>query len=146
MCAAGSSSLTGAVDDLTSAIEAMQQTPAQLQLASLRPDLLSGYLQPHRVNPTMALPPRLSGREREVVQLVSEGKTSKEIAVILGVTLKTAETHRSNVMIKLKLHSTVELVMYAIRNEIVHVQLPATVMPIPHMGNGRTDMALRAAI
>lgn len=131
-------------DDLTSAIEAMQQHRSSFS-SRVSDLILSGYLQPHRVNPTLALPPRLSGREREVVQLVSEGKTSKEIAVMLGVTLKTAETHRSNVMIKLKLHSTVELVMYAIRNEIVHVQLPATVMP-PHMGNGRTDMALRAAI
>jgi hypothetical protein len=81
-----------------------------------------------------------------VVQLVSEGKTSKEIAELLGVSVKTAETHRSNVMLKLRLHSTVELVMYAIRNEIVHVQLPTLVLPIPHMGSSRTDMALRAAI
>jgi hypothetical protein len=59
------------------------------------------------------------------VQLVGEGKTSKEIATTLGMTLKTAETHRSNIMLKLKLHSTVELVLYAVRNEIVHVQLPS---------------------
>jgi DNA-binding NarL/FixJ family response regulator len=132
-------------DDLTSAIEAMQQHKSSFS-SRVSDLILAGFLQPHRVNPTLALPARLSGREREVVQLVSEGKTSKEIAGMLGVSVKTAETHRSNVMLKLKLHSTVELVMYAIRNEIVHVQLPATVMPIPHMGNGRTDMALRAAI
>jgi hypothetical protein len=53
------------------------------------------------------------------------------MAQLLGVTVKTAETHRSNVMLKLKLHSTVELVMYAIRNEIVHVELPTLVFPIP---------------
>jgi DNA-binding CsgD family transcriptional regulator len=66
--------------------------------------------------------PKLSPREREVVQLVSEGKASKEVAVILNVTLATAETHRSNIMQKLKLHSIAELVLYAVRNEIVHVQ------------------------
>jgi DNA-binding NarL/FixJ family response regulator len=132
-------------DDLTAAIEAMQQHRSSFS-SRVSGLILAGYLQPHRANPTLALPARLSGREREVVQLVSEGKTSKEIAGMLGVSVKTAETHRSNVMLKLKLHSTVELVMYAIRNEIVHVQLPAAVLPIPHMGNGRTEMALRVAI
>ena len=62
------------------------------------------------------------------MQLVGEGKTSKEIATMLGVTVKTAETHRSNIMLKLNLHSTVELVLYAVRNEIIHVQLPAVLL------------------
>jgi len=64
------------------------------------------------------------------VQLVSEGKTSKEIAMLLGVGLKTAETHRSNIMIKLNLHSAVDLAMYAIRNGIVPVQ-PLAIAPTP---------------
>ena len=118
------------VDELTAAIEALQQNRSSFssRVSNL---ILHGYLKPHSVNPTLVLPARLSGREREVVQLVSEGKTSKEIATLLGVSVKTAETHRSNVMLKLRLHSTVELVMYAIRNEIVHVQLPTMVPPIP---------------
>ena len=87
------------------------------------------------------MPPTLSPREREVVQLVGEGETSKEIAVLLGVTLKTVETHRSNIMLKLQLHSTVELVLYAVRNEIVHVQLPAKVLRVPQNRNGPPDMA-----
>jgi hypothetical protein len=74
---------------------------------------------------------------------VGEGKTSREVAVTLGVTLKTAETHRSNIMIKLNLHSTVELVLYAVRNEIVHVRLPAVVPLGPQNGNGRTHVALQ---
>ena len=53
------------------------------------------------------------------MKLVSEGKTHREIALLLGVTVKTAESHRSNVMLKLRVHSTVELVTYAIRNDIV---------------------------
>jgi DNA-binding CsgD family transcriptional regulator len=50
---------------------------------------------------------------------LAEGKSSKEVASILGITLKTAETHRSNLMRRLNCHSVTELVRYAIRNEIV---------------------------
>jgi DNA-binding CsgD family transcriptional regulator len=62
---------------------------------------------------------RLTPREREIVQLLSEGKSSKEVAVILGISVKTSETHRSNVMRKLEIHSVSQLVRYAVRNQIV---------------------------
>ena len=62
---------------------------------------------------------RLTAREREIVQLLAEGKSSKEVAVSLGISVKTAETHRANVMRKLELHSVSELVRYAVRNQIV---------------------------
>jgi len=62
---------------------------------------------------------QISGREREVVQLLAEGKSSKEIATILGISTKTAETHRSNLMRKLNCRSVTEIVRYAIRNHIV---------------------------
>jgi DNA-binding CsgD family transcriptional regulator len=81
--------------------------------------------------------PKLSPREREVVQLVSEGKASKEVAAILNVTLATAETHRSNIMRKLELHSIAELVLYAVRNEIVHVH-SASVLRFPDRGEERS--------
>lgn len=61
----------------------------------------------------------LSPREREVVQLLAEGKTSKEAAVALGISAKTAETHRSNIMHKLEMHSVSELVRYAVRNNMI---------------------------
>jgi DNA-binding NarL/FixJ family response regulator len=61
----------------------------------------------------------LTNRERQVLQLIAEGKTTKEIAVILGVTVKTAESHRSALMDKLDIHSTAELVRYAIRRGLV---------------------------
>lgn len=61
----------------------------------------------------------LSSREREVLQLLAEGKNSKEVAVALGITVKTVETHRSNLMAKLDLHSLASLVRYAIRNNLV---------------------------
>ena len=62
---------------------------------------------------------RLSSRQREIVQLLSEGKTSKEVAVRLNISAKTVETHRANIMRKLQLHSIQELVRYAVRNRIV---------------------------
>lgn len=62
---------------------------------------------------------RLTSREREIVQLLSEGKTSKEVASALGISVKTAETHRANIMRKLEIHSVSELVRYAVRNQII---------------------------
>ena len=61
----------------------------------------------------------LTPREREIVQLLAEGKANKEVADILGISVKTAETHRTNIMRKLHFHSIGELVRYAIRNKIV---------------------------
>jgi DNA-binding NarL/FixJ family response regulator len=61
----------------------------------------------------------LTPREREVVLLVAEGKSSKKIATALGISVKTVETHRTNVMRKLRLRSVGELVRYAIRNGLV---------------------------
>jgi len=67
----------------------------------------------------------LTPREREIVQLLAEGKSTKEVAVTLRLSVKTAETHRSNIMRKLNLHSISELVLFAVRNNIVHVvQVP----------------------
>jgi DNA-binding NarL/FixJ family response regulator len=62
---------------------------------------------------------RLTSREREIVQLLSEGKSSKEVASVLSISVKTAETHRANIMRKLEIHSVSELVRYAVRNQII---------------------------
>lgn len=62
---------------------------------------------------------RLTSREREIVQLLAEGKSSKEVASSLCISVKTAETHRANIMRKLELHSVSELVRYAVRNQII---------------------------
>ena len=61
----------------------------------------------------------LSPREREILQLLAEGKSNKEVARALGITVKTAETHRANVMRKMEFASLSDLVRYAIRNNIV---------------------------
>jgi DNA-binding CsgD family transcriptional regulator len=61
----------------------------------------------------------LSDRERQVLQLVAEGKTTKEIAALLGISIKTAESHRANIMDKLDIHDTAGLVRYAIRRGLI---------------------------
>jgi two-component system response regulator NreC len=61
----------------------------------------------------------LTDREREVLQLLAEGRSNKEAAVLLGVSLHTVETHRTNFMQKLGLHNTAEIVIYAMRKKIV---------------------------
>ncbi|MGH7897574.1 MAG: LuxR C-terminal-related transcriptional regulator, partial [Candidatus Binatia bacterium] len=83
--------------------------------------VLDGYLRGGSAADANNVPRmvRLSAREREIVQLLAEGKSNKEVAVALHISVKTAETHRTNVMRKLDLHSISELVRYAIRNNIV---------------------------
>jgi DNA-binding NarL/FixJ family response regulator len=61
----------------------------------------------------------LTPRERETIQLIAEGRSSKEVAGLLGISTKTAETHRANIMRKLELHSVVDLVRYALRNSVI---------------------------
>ena len=106
--------------DLVIAIEALSNhkpffTPRATEL------ILSNYNQkgtsPDAQLETMG--DRLTSREREIVQLLSEGKSSKEVASTLNISVKTAETHRANVMRKLDIHSVSELVRYAVRNQII---------------------------
>jgi DNA-binding NarL/FixJ family response regulator len=123
-------------EDLATAVEAIQRSKSIFS-SRVSDLILDGYKR-HRVDPNAARLPKLSPREREVVQLVSEGKASKEVAAILNVTLATAETHRSNILRKLKLHSIAELVMYAVRNEIVHVH-SADVLRFPNPGDERSQ-------
>jgi DNA-binding NarL/FixJ family response regulator len=61
----------------------------------------------------------LTGREREVVQLIAEGNSNKRVALLLDISLKTVETHRANAMYKLSIHSVAELTRYALRNKLV---------------------------
>jgi len=78
-------------------------------------EVILGNLQ---VGAPASAPARSSPREREIVQLLAEGKSSKEVATSLCISVKTAETHRANIMRKLQLHTVTELVRYAVRNQI----------------------------
>jgi DNA-binding NarL/FixJ family response regulator len=128
--------------ELITAVEALQQYRSMFS-SRVCDLILDGYLLRQTSGPVALVPPRLSFREREVVQLVGEGRTSKEVAARLGISLKTAETHRSNILMKLNLHSTVELVLYAVQNEMVDVvHLPLVVPRAPHNGNGHAQIAV----
>jgi DNA-binding NarL/FixJ family response regulator len=63
----------------------------------------------------------LTSRERQVLQLVGEGKSSKEVARLLGISAKTAESHRARLMRKLDVHETASLVRYAIRSGLIEL-------------------------
>jgi len=68
---------------------------------------------------------KLSPREREILQLLAEGKAMKEIAAVLNVSIKTVETHRRTMMSKLGLYSVAELTKYAIREGVTSLEMPA---------------------
>jgi two-component system, NarL family, response regulator NreC len=61
----------------------------------------------------------LTDREKEVLQLLSEGRSNKEVATLLELSLSTVETHRANLMQKLNLHNTAEIVLYAVRKGLI---------------------------
>ena len=104
---------TQGADDLVQAIRAVIRRETYLSpgVSNL---VLDGYLSGQQA-PDDPLAPR----ERQVLQLVAEGKTSKEIAVLLGLSVKTAESYRTRIMEKLDIHHTAGLVRYAIRQGLV---------------------------
>ena len=108
--------------DLVSAVDALRRnktffTPKVAQM------VLEGYLgRPTKENEEdngRKNGLRLTARQKQILQLLAEGKSSKEVAVALNISVKTAETHRANIMRRLDCHSVTELVRYAIRNHII---------------------------
>lgn len=81
--------------------------------------MVDGYVQ--RVANTMEVDryDTLSAREREVFQLIAEGRSNKEVAEMLGISLATVETHRARICEKLDVHNTAELVLYAVRRGVI---------------------------
>lgn len=104
--------------DLVRAVEALGQHKPFFN-AYATEMLLGGYGQERTPTPQPFTGERLTPREREIVQLLAEGRTSKEIATLLKISSKTAETHRANIMRKLQFHSVGEVVRYAVRNQII---------------------------
>ena len=104
---------TQAAEDLVEAIKEVMRGHVFLSSAVSRV-VVDGYL-----SGTQAPLDPLAPREREVLQLVAEGKTSKEIAAMINVSVKTAESYRANIMEKLDIHDTAGLVRYAIRRGLV---------------------------
>jgi DNA-binding NarL/FixJ family response regulator len=112
---------TDAGRDLIAALEALagQKTFFTSKVAGLALETCLKGRPDHGPGKTV-----LTSREREVVQLLAEGKSTKEVAAVLGLSVKTAETHRSNLMRKLHMHSVGALVLYAVRNNLVQVIQP----------------------
>jgi len=102
------------VNELLAAIEAVRRGQTRFN-ARISQMLLNLAKQQGRNNV-------LSGREREVTQLIAEGYCTKQIAETLVMSVKTAETHRSNIMRKLSIHTTAELTLYALRNDLVYIE------------------------
>jgi len=129
-----------AARDLVTAVEALQhnKTFFTARVAEL---VLSGFLnkssRSSKGEPSL---PGLTPREREVVQLLAEGKSTKEVACHLNLSVKTAETHRSNIMRKLGLHSVSELVLYAVRNSIVQVAVGPASTRVATTATGGTGL------
>jgi two-component system, NarL family, response regulator NreC len=104
--------------DLINAVKAVSEGKAFFSPA-ISKMLAEDYvrqIEEHRVDDTYDL---LTTREREVLQLLAEGRSNKEVANILQLSLHTVETHRSNILQKLNLHTGAELILYAIRKGVV---------------------------
>jgi DNA-binding NarL/FixJ family response regulator len=114
--AAGYLVKTCSFDELVSAIRAVQTGASYLSPAVTR-QVVDAIARPGDSVPSGTA--MLTDREREVLQLIAEGLSSKEIAPVLGVSLKTVDSHRSNLMDKLDIHKVSGLVRYAIRMGLV---------------------------
>ena len=86
----------------------------------LSPGIAGAVMSAYRSKADRPVDP-LTARERQVLQLIAEGKSTKEIATVLGVSVKTAESHRSRLMQKLDIHETASLVRYAVKRGLVQV-------------------------
>ncbi len=84
----------------------------------LSPGVSRGVMEAYRSKSEKSKNP-LTLRERQVLQLIAEGKSTKDVASLLGISVKTAESHRTRLMQKLDIHETASLVRYAVRQGIV---------------------------
>lgn len=102
--------------DLLSAVESVRRRKFFLSPQIARRN--GNGTEPGRNGHDVALP-RLTAREREIIQLLAEGHVNKDIAARLNISVKTAETHRTNIMRKIDVHSLPDLTRFAIRNHLV---------------------------
>jgi DNA-binding NarL/FixJ family response regulator len=104
--------------DLINAVKAVSEGKAFFSPAISRM-LVEDYMRQMREREVEDSYELLTTREREILQLFAEGKSAKEVAAILGLSLYTVETHRSNIFQKLNLHSSAELILYAVRKGVI---------------------------
>lgn len=104
--------------DLIAAIDALSKNQSFFTSDAAR-ILLEGFCNRSSAAAPPLIRESLTTREREIAQLLAEGKSCKLVATVLGISLKTAETHRAHIMRKLNIHSVSDLVRYAVRNKII---------------------------
>jgi RNA polymerase sigma factor (sigma-70 family) len=107
-------------DDLEHAIHSVVQGKPFFT-RSIAQSLLEDYVRLMRERRVQDSYDLLTDRERQVLQLLAEGKSNKEVAAVLNLSPHTVETHRTNLMQKLNLHNTAEIVLYAVRKAIINV-------------------------
>lgn len=104
--------------DLIAAIKAVSEGKAFFSPA-ISKMLVEDYVRQMRERDVEDSYELLTTRERELLQLLAEGKTNKDVASLLNLSLYTVETHRSNIFQKLNLHNSAELILYAIRKGVI---------------------------
>ena len=119
--AVGYVSKEAAYEELVAAILSVVKVRRFISSPAIVSTLVHSVKNGRRASPRNVLRQTSSMREREILQLIAEGKATKEIALILGVSIKTAETHRRNIMEKLNLDNVAELTKYAIREGLTGV-------------------------
>jgi DNA-binding NarL/FixJ family response regulator len=107
--------------DVTAAVEALHHHRTFLH-SQVGEAVLARFLEGNYISSREHRVTTLTAREREIVRLLAEGQNTKEVAATLGLSVKTAEAHRTNLMRKLGLHRVSELVLYAVRNNILAVR------------------------
>jgi DNA-binding NarL/FixJ family response regulator len=115
---AGASGYLSKADAGQVLVEAVRALLGNKTFVSERVQLTDGIVT-SKPAATVTAAEALTPREREVLQLLAEGKSNKEVAVVLEISPKTVETHRARIFAKLHLHSMNELVRYAIRNQVI---------------------------
>jgi DNA-binding NarL/FixJ family response regulator len=110
------------IDDLPEAVRTVSENKSFLT-PKISEIVLKGFINTgNKPDEEKRAGVRITPRELEIIRLLAEGKSNKEVSTQLGITVRTVETHRSKIMLKLGLHSLAELIHYAISNEIISVK------------------------
>lgn len=109
------------VQDLISAIRAVYRGETYISPA-VSARVVREFVRSSRLSPKPTFPDKLTFRERQILKLIAEGWASNKIAEHLHISTRTVETHRANIMQKLKLHKVADLVKYAIRRGLVEIE------------------------
>jgi RNA polymerase sigma factor (sigma-70 family) len=107
-----------AESDIVRAVQAVSQSKPFFSPA-IAQALLEDYMRQLQLRGLQDSYDLLTDREKEILQLLAEGKSNKEVAALLNISVYTVETHRANLMQRLNLHSTAEIVLYAVHKKII---------------------------